>query len=145
VRSGEPTLRDGAEGIGDGALAQRVTQRFIDVLALQERAALAQKAVETASQTLGIVGARVDVGRSLEAERATATVALAQAELARADIEGQLDTARMSLASLWSASSPNFSQAEGDLYTLPPIETFEALSMQLDDNPDRSRFGTAGS
>lgn len=123
------------------ALAERVTQRFIDVLALQERVTLAQQAVEIASETLAIVGARVDVGRSLEAERATATVALARAELARSGVERQLETARMSLASLWGAETPDFPRAGGNLYTLPRIESFEALSMQLDDNPDLLRRG----
>ncbi|MEX2122951.1 MAG: TolC family protein [Woeseia sp.] len=121
------------------ALAERVTQRFIDVIALQERTTLAQKTVGIAEQTLTIVQNRVDVGRSSEAELSTAVIALSRAELEHLDAERQLEKARMSLASLWGASAPRFAQAVGDFFDLPSVESFAALEQRLPDNPEIQR------
>lgn len=117
------------------SLAARVTQRFIDVLALQDQLTLAEQRVDIASQTFAIVNARVEVGRSLEADRSSASVVLSRAELARERARGRLDAARMRLASLWGAAAPAFSRATGDLYALPEVDSFEALVTRLDANP----------
>jgi cobalt-zinc-cadmium efflux system outer membrane protein len=116
------------------ALAEGVTQRFIDVIALQERTTLAQRTVDVAERTLAIVQTRVDVGRSSEAELSTAKIALSRAELGRGDVGRQLEQARMSLASLWGASTPRFTQAVGDFFDLPNVESFASLEQRLPDN-----------
>jgi cobalt-zinc-cadmium efflux system outer membrane protein len=121
------------------SMARRVTQRFIDILALQERLSLAQRRADIARQTLDIVTARMEVGRSLEADQVAAIVTLSRAELAATRYEEQLDAARMLLASLWGAASPALFRADGDLYTLPAIGEFEALVTRLDSNPDLLR------
>jgi cobalt-zinc-cadmium efflux system outer membrane protein len=116
------------------ALAEGVTQRFIDVIALQERTTLAQRTVDVAERTLAIVQARVNVGRSSEAELSTAKIALSRAELERRDVDRQLEQARMSLASLWGASTPRFAQAVGDFFDLANVESFASLEQRLPDN-----------
>jgi len=116
------------------ALAEGVTQRFIEIIALQERITLAQRTVDVAERTLAIVQTRVDVGRSSEAELSTAKIALSRAELGRADVGRQLEQARMSLASLWGASTPRFAQAVGDFFDLPNVESFASLEQRLPDN-----------
>ncbi len=117
------------------ALAREATSRFISVVLLQERAALARQSEALADRTLEFVQARVDAGRSTQAEASFVRVEVARTELAREQVESELDTARTALASLWQAPVPDFGRAEADIYDLPVPPSFESLEARLTDNP----------
>ena len=50
--------------------------------------------------------------------------------------------ARQSLAALWGARNPEFTNASGDLLTLRPIGPWKHLLDELERNPDYLRFAT---
>lgn len=121
-------------------LAAEVTRRFVRVLVAQARIELAGEAIDIAAETREIVARRVEVGRSSEAELATAEIALAQAELERAGLDSRLESDRVGLATLWGETRADFGSARAELSALPAVEPFEGLRRRIDANPDLVRL-----
>ncbi|MEX0707674.1 MAG: TolC family protein [Woeseia sp.] len=124
------------------ALARDATDRFIEVVALQERVALAQRALRIATDTLEFVTASVEAGRRSRAEESMARVERARAELYMLDVERRLEAARLALASQWRASAPDFGRAEADFHRLPALPPYESLERRLENNPEIQRRAT---
>jgi len=120
-------------------LAARVTRRYIEMIAQQEALVLAEQEVDLAAATLEIVRQRVDVGRSSDAELATSEIALARAQLNRANNESRLKSAQLSLATLWGAEEPDFEQGAAHFFDLPVVATFDELKSRIAENPDLLR------
>jgi hypothetical protein len=74
---------------------------YVEVLAAQQRLALAESPVALARETLASVSARVQAGAGATAEVARARVALALAEAELARNQTQLHSARTALAATW--------------------------------------------
>lgn len=117
-----------------------VVRQFIAVAADQERRGLAQRAVQLAEETQRAVESRVKAARSPLAEGSRARIALARAQLAAAQTEHSLVADRRQLAALWGDDAPRFETVAADLYTLPPTDSFEALAVRLERNPDLARY-----
>ena len=122
-------------------LTREATDRYIDVVVLQERLELARQAEQIASKTLEFVTARVQAGSTPLAEASIARVERSRADLARLSLASQLEAARIALANLWQASSPDFGRASADLFRLPELPPYESLEQRLSDNPDLLQRG----
>lgn len=115
-------------------------RRFTEVVAAQERLALAQSAVELAQRTNTAVGERVKAGKEppLQAFKSNAELEMARLEAAAA--EKALEVARKRLASMWGSETASFGKAQGQLdQVLEAVPTLELLRSRLSDNPDLVR------
>ena len=116
-------------------LLGEVTQRFITVLTLQEKARLASQSIVMAEQALALVSQRVEQGAAAQAEQIRAQVALHQAQLSQGLLQAELDSSKAQLASLWGADTADFTQVNGDLFQLAPGLSFENLYQQVLSTP----------
>jgi cobalt-zinc-cadmium efflux system outer membrane protein len=134
---------------GDEQQAQRLdvlaqsARRFVAMAAAQERARIANDARAIAQRTLEVVERRVQAGRTAKAERATAAIALARAELELNGTQSELQSARQVLAASWGDVHPDFTRVSAQLYDLPAVAPFATLETALARNPDLLRFATA--
>ncbi|MEZ5542363.1 MAG: TolC family protein [Pseudomonadota bacterium] len=122
--------------LADGA------QRFIAVAATQARVQIAAAARDAAALTLAAVERRVHAGKSADAERATAAIALARAELDLAGVDSEFESARQALATTWGETAPDFDRVAADLYDLPAVAPYATLETWLAHNPDLARYAT---
>src|SRR5690606_27224367 len=86
-----------------------VTRHFIDVVVAQERVDHAGAAATLAEQMLQAIGARVDAGRSPEAERSRARIALTRARIEYQQAQSTLRSARFAMSIMWGSAEPMFS------------------------------------
>lgn len=119
-----------------------VTSRFIDVVAAQERVRFAIQATALAQKTLDAIGARVEAGRSPEAERSRARIALTRALVEQRQAESELRAARYALSASWGSPEPAFTSARAELFDLRAVESFQALMDKLEQSPDFTRFAS---
>lgn len=112
-------------------VVSRVTARFIEVLADQQRLTQAREQVRLAKQTRREIAAWVAAARNPESDLRAAEIAVADAELRREHAEHELASARTSLATSWGATTPDFETATGNLRELPAVDSLEELTMRL--------------
>jgi len=117
-----------------------VTRRFIEVVADQEQINSSREAVQLAERTEKAIAARVTAARTPEAELSRARIATIRARIELRQAQSVLEGARRNLAAMWGGTDARFEKAQADLYTLPPLESFESLRRHLDRNPDFVRF-----
>lgn len=122
-------------------LVAEASRRFVAVLADQRRLDIVREAVARAGQTLQQVEHWVVAGRSPDSEKHQAAIALGQAQLAQEDAEHELLSARQSLSALWGQREPDFTEAIGDLDTLPAVPPLESLAAGLEQTLDQQSFG----
>lgn len=109
----------------------RVTERFIEVLADQQRLAQAHEQVRLAEQTRREIASWVAAARNPESDLRAAEIAVADAELRREHAEHELASARTSLAAAWGATTPDFKTVSGNLRQLPSVEPLDELLERL--------------
>lgn len=119
-----------------------VTQRFIDVVAAQERLAYAREAVVLAQRTLDGISEFVDAGKSPEAERTRAAMGVTRAEIEERQARSVLSSARFRLAVLWGEDEPGFLHAKGDLFDLEAVAPYAELRAAIELSPDFARFAS---
>ena len=119
-----------------------VTRRFIDVVAAQERARFATEATGLAERTLAAIGTRVDAGRSPEAERSRARIAVTRAQVEQRQAQSELRSARYALSALWGSPEPAFTGSRADLFDLRAVQPFASLMQRLEESPDFIRFAS---
>ena len=117
-----------------------VTRRFIDVVTAQERLRVATEATTLSQAALDVIGARVDAGRSPDAERSRARIAVTRAAIERRQAESELLARRVALAAMWGSTEPEFTTAQAALFDLPTVLSFAALNDKLATTPDLLRF-----
>lgn len=120
--------------------AAETARRYLVSLAFQTRKANAEKNVNLAQKTIQAVRKRVKAGKTPEAELLRAKVELARSKLELEDIEHELVSANRRLAAQWGATTPEFEHVEGDILSLPALESFETLKKQLQNNPEFTRL-----
>jgi len=120
----------------------QTTQRFVAVLAAQERLQLANDLHRVASDFLGATRARVRAGAASSVEEARSKVELATLEVALARRAAALEVAKRQLASSWGTTSPEFSGVEGELFALRELPGLERIVAELAQNPDMARWAT---
>ncbi|HEU4602331.1 MAG TPA: TolC family protein, partial [Steroidobacteraceae bacterium] len=119
-----------------------VTRRFVDVVAAQERVRLTQSTVDLIERTSEAIGKRVEAARSPTAELSRARISVIRAQLDLTQAQTTLESARQSLASMWGATQAQFGNAQANLFALPPLESLQSLSDQLERSPDLMRFAS---
>lgn len=119
-----------------------VSSRFIEVLAAQEKVALAEQALGLAMRQAEMVMARVRAGAIPPSETAKAEVQVANARLELRSAQRGLLQAKVALAATWGNPSPRFARANGDLGVLPEPPAQETLLALVDQTPDVVRWTT---
>ena len=125
------------------AVLTGTTLAFLDVLASQERLALAKEVLASAEETQRISGDLRKSGKIPELEEVRASVEAAERRLEVVRLSADLDVARRRLCSFWNGSSPRFSRAVGELEDPGPLPDFDAVAGKLKRHPDIAR-GAAG-
>ena len=117
-----------------------VAEAFIEVLAAQERAALADDMARLAERGYQTVAAKVKAGKEAPVEEDKARVELAASRIELAQAKRALAARRRALAALWGSRSATFSQVNGQLDALAPVPPAEQLTPLLAQNPDVARW-----
>jgi outer membrane protein, heavy metal efflux system len=96
-----------------------VERRFLSLLAAQERALVWAESMESGDSLVATVSALVNSGEAspIEGERARVSRSLLEIELSAA--EGEVKSARRTLAALLGEEEPSFREASGDLRFVP--------------------------
>ena len=118
------------------------TRRFIEVVAAQERLALAEEATKLAQAELTAVAERVKAARNSVVEQKRAEIAVARAKLDHEHARHALLSARKSLAAIWGNETPAFTVARASFYSTRRPEVFGSLMARIGSNPDLARFAT---
>ena len=121
-------------------IAVETTRRFIDVLVKQHQLKMAEQELKLAIEVKKTMAYRVQRGRNSSADLELSQLSVGRAELTQEDAEHELESARVSLSTLWGEYSPSFKRAQGDLTYLPAVASFEVLVLQLKQNPDFQNF-----
>lgn len=116
------------------------TVAFIEVLAAQERLALAEDSARLAEQTLKVISERIEAGKVSPLESMQGEVALATSRLAAERARGKLESSRRNLAAAWGSSAPTFTRAEGDIHVIRQIPPLTRLQELVASNPDVARW-----
>jgi cobalt-zinc-cadmium efflux system outer membrane protein len=120
-------------------LTAEIARRFIHVLSDQELLATTRRATDLARATRDVVKQRVDAGAASPAALSRAEIALARAGIDYEHAEHELASSRMKLSALWGDSNAAFGSAQGDLFALPNLDSFDDYRQRLAENPDLLR------
>jgi cobalt-zinc-cadmium efflux system outer membrane protein len=117
-----------------------VARRYLDVVATQELARIADEDVQQRERTIEAAAQRVRAGASPDSTRLTAVAAAARARLDRERIRAELQAAKQRLASSFGERIASFEEVRGDLSPPLSVPTFDALASLLDKSPELTRF-----
>lgn len=110
-------------------------QKFIAVLAAQEKLALAKEQAELADKSLAAAEERIKAGKSPEIDRLRLQGESSLARLSVGQAERALVTARQTLAASWGNAQPDFDQVAGDLSLLPATPELNEIEVPLEQTP----------
>lgn len=108
---------------------------FYEVLASQERLALAKSSLDIANLALDASAKRVKAGKSAPVEETKSKIAESTAKIEVAQAQSQLNGSRQRLSALWGNSSPQFEHAEGQVTHIPDSGDLNSLQLKLADAP----------
>jgi cobalt-zinc-cadmium efflux system outer membrane protein len=111
------------------------TKAFVDVLAAQERLALAGDRVEVAEEGVHAVSRRVAAGSASPVEEHRARVELESGRIEKERAVRALAAARTGLAAAWGAGEARFHGANGSLEEVPPPPSLEQLLDLVERSP----------
>jgi cobalt-zinc-cadmium efflux system outer membrane protein len=120
----------------------QVTQRFVDVLASQQRETLAAESFQLAQQVTGAVAKRVQAGKASPVEETKARLASAAAQVELDQARRELIAARNALGALWGNPHPRFQKAIGEIERIAPLPAYEELAGRVRSNPDLGRWSS---
>jgi len=126
-------------GSAELRLRSAVIAAFFDVLAAQELRATLEESVRLAQRATDIAAKRVAAGKISPVEETRARVAEASARVALNQSESELRNSRRRLASLWGNTTPNFSEASGDVEALVEPPNAETILARLSNAPQLRR------
>lgn len=116
-------------------LRATVIASFFAVLVAQERVKLGLGSVDIAAKGAQAAARRVAAGKIAPVEETKASVEQANAELELAEARAELQSARQTLSALWGNAGPQFTEAQGDLDSLPSRPAPEVLRAELENSP----------
>ncbi|HUS91773.1 MAG TPA: TolC family protein [Phycisphaerae bacterium] len=117
-----------------------VAGQFVDVLAGQQKLALAQEDLTLAESTFQTVEKRVDAGKASPMEKSKAAVERASGRVRAGRAERELAAARQKLAALWGGREATFARAVGSLEQVAALPSVESLVARLSQNPQLARW-----
>lgn len=112
-----------------------VIAAFFDVLSAQERLRLAGESAELAQRATMAASRRVAAGKVSPVEETKARVAESSVRLELAQARSELLTARKGLSTTWGNRSPQFTLADGQFDTFPPLPDPVHLAQRLASAP----------
>ncbi len=121
-------------------LLAEVARRYLDVVAAQSMANLADAEVKQRQEVLGATAQRVRAGATPDSVRLAAEAALARATLQRERLRTQGLAAALRLSLLWRSRAPDFDRASGDLLAIPLTPTLASLRDLVERSPELRRF-----
>jgi outer membrane protein, heavy metal efflux system len=121
-------------------VATQTARYFLQTLAHQESALLADKAIYLADAMVKETKKRTNSGKASLAELYRAEAELAQRQLIREDSKHEIDAAIRLLAAQWGETAPMFTEVAGQLTLAEKIISFEELKQQLNNNLGLHRF-----
>jgi cobalt-zinc-cadmium efflux system outer membrane protein len=107
-------------------------QRFVAVLAAQERLALAKEQAELTAKSLAAAEERIKAGKAPAIDRMRLQGQAGLAGLAVTQAERTLITARQALAASWGDAQPDFDRVAGDLGSLPAVPAPDDVDAALE-------------
>jgi cobalt-zinc-cadmium efflux system outer membrane protein len=106
-------------------------QRFVAVLAAQERRTLAREQAELTARSLNAAEERIQAGKAPTIDRLRLQGLVSQANLAVTQAERAVKTARQALAAGWGDAQPDFDRVAGDLSLLPAVPALDDVDGML--------------
>lgn len=122
------------------ALLTETTQRFVELLSAQRRAALAERSLNLAKEMADAIERRVEAGNAPAVEQSRAAVPLAEARIELGRAQRDLEASRVRLSLTWGSSSPGFTAAAGKLDSLKAVPASADLATYISQNPDVARW-----
>ena len=123
-------------------LLAEVARRFIRVAMLQEELDLAARRLDLANRTLQSVEQRVSAARSPLLDSRNAAISASRAEIEHRQAQSAVRQAWAQLSSLWGGDTAYRGKVMADLFAMPAVGNFSALSVMLERNPDILRFAS---
>ena len=111
-------------------------QRFIAVLAAQEKLALANEQAAVAARALAAAEERINAGKAPAIDRTRLRSQVSLANLAVVQAERSLLSARQSLAAGWGDAQADFAKVEGDLGALPAVPALGEVEASLEQSTE---------
>ena len=118
----------------------QVTQALVDVLAAQERLALAEELVEVSNKAYIAVRQRVEAGKDSPVDETKARVASSTVQIELGRARQALIFMRRQLAATWGSRTPGFDKVTGQFYEILPLRSFDELAGLISQNPDVGRW-----
>ncbi len=117
-----------------------VGQRFVDVLAAQQRQALAEESLALARQFADAVAKRVQAGKVSPVEETKARLTQGSAEVELEQARRETISARSALRALWGTHERRFNRASGDLEKTTLLPAYDQLAARVRGNPELARW-----
>ncbi|MGE8282186.1 MAG: TolC family protein [Stenotrophomonas sp.] len=117
-------------------LLAETARRYLAVAQAQSALQIANTDIEQRRRAVDAARLRLQAGASPESVLFTAQAMLAQAELDRDRAIEEASAARLSLAALWGARTPDFNAVSGDALQLPALRDFALLNDDLQRAPE---------
>jgi outer membrane protein, heavy metal efflux system len=121
-------------------LLAEVARRYLDLLALQELAGIADDEIGQREGLLDASARRVRAGASPESVTLAAEAAVARSRVQRERLRSEMAAAAHRLAILWKDRTPDFERVAGDLVALPVVPPLESLLALAEGSPEVRRF-----
>ena len=121
-------------------LLGEVIRRYVEVLAVTERVALAGESLGIAQNALDAVRHRVNAAAAPRSEQSRAEATLAEAQLTLQAEQRWLEYHKSALAALWSKTETAFSVDSKALYRIEQSAGFAELYARAQQNPAIARF-----
>ncbi len=117
-----------------------VAEKFITLLVMQNEVALTRETTVLAKAALATARRRVRAGTASAIEEKNALVAVSRHRINEEHADHELAVARARMAATWASTSPAFERAEGPLFHVVPVATFEELATRLAAAPEQVRW-----
>lgn len=119
-----------------------VAGAFVELLAAQDRLALAEDQLKLSRQACTAVVQRIEAGKDSPVDELRAGVVVSESRMERRRAEAALATARQQLAATWGGRTATFEKVVGDLYQVSRPPPVERAAETLAENPDVARWAT---
>ena len=117
-----------------------LAQRYLNVLAEQERVAILEELVQLSEKSLYAISERVRAGKISQLEETRAKVEVASERNALDVARQELKSANSLLAMVWGATQPKFKKVSGKLESIQPLPELDELFKEAENNPDILRW-----
>lgn len=110
------------------------SRRYYNLLQLQAQQDWLARRINTERQALTVISKRANSGAIGQADVSKMQLRLSRSQVLSQKLNGELEIARMALASMWS-SKPSFTRVQGSLMALPPIPDAAQITQLVSESP----------